>query len=238
MMDDDFILVVLTTPVIFPGEAGYLQGLLGSGVERLHIRKPGADVEEVESLIRQVPLRWRSRLVLHGTEQVRSLAWRYGIPQVHGPVEFAGGRMVGGKRLSGGGGPEVKMGIAPGAMTDDRAGKNSEGALGGIAVSTSVHSMEELEALPEGLVYTFISPLFDSLSKPGYKGEPGLLALSQGRGGCKVVGLGGIGEETIGQVLANGWAGAAVLGWIWERPAEAIERYERLKKIISEYRSL
>ena len=215
-MGDEFLLVVLTRPEFFPGEAGYLQGLLEAGVEKLHIRKPGAAVQEVQDLIRQLPERWHSRLVLHGSAEVRALAPGLGVPQVHGPVAYEGGRIMNGSRLSGGGGPELSM---PGA----------------IAVSTSVHSPEELEALPEGLAYAFLSPLFDSLSKPGYKGEPSLLARPGGRGGCRAIGLGGIGEARIGEVLVHGWEGAAVLGWIWERPAEAVDRYKRLKKIISEY---
>jgi thiamine-phosphate pyrophosphorylase len=223
-MGKNFLLVVLTMPEFFPGEAGYLQGMLEAGVEKLHIRKPGATVHEVEDLIRQLPGRWYSRLVLHGSAEVRALAAGLGIPQVHGPVAYEGGRIMNGSRLSGGGGPEVRMGGGPEVRIP-----------GAIAVSTSVHSPEELDALPGGLAYAFLSPLFDSLSKPGYKGEPSLLARPEGRGGCKAIGLGGIGEATIGEVLAHGWEGAAVLGWIWDHPAEAVDRYKRLKRIISEY---
>src|SRR6187402_2749393 len=146
MRGEKFMLVVLTTPVIFAGEAGILQGLLGSGLERLHIRKPGADVDAVEGLIRQVPATWRSRLVLHGTAEVRELAGRYGIPQVHGPVEFADGKTVGGRRMSGGGRPVVTMERMPGGSVAESEGGVTRGAvvaMEGMAVSTSVHSFEE-----------------------------------------------------------------------------------------------
>lgn len=126
-------------------------------------------------------------------------------------------------------------------------------------VSTSVHSWEELGALPRGLEYAFISPLFDSISKPGYMANTGLLEGVARVGGvadvegvagvggvgsmgrvdgdwpCLPVGLGGISAATIGEMLRFGWKGAAVLGWIWEEPEKAVSRFRELKKIIDEY---
>lgn len=102
----------------------------------------------------------------------------------------------------------------------------------GLSVSTSVHSREELGRLPEGLEYAFISPVFDSISKPGYKRKEGLLGMVQALLPCRPVGLGGVCAGTIGLMREHGWRGAAVLGWIWEEPREAVSRFEQLKKII------
>lgn len=101
-------------------------------------------------------------------------------------------------------------------------------------ISTSVHSWEELKALPPGLAYAFISPLFDSISKPGYGANKALLRQPPGPLPCMPVGLGGINADTIGEMIRYGWKGAAVLGWIWERPEDAVRRFEQLKKIIDE----
>ncbi|MBS1661175.1 MAG: thiamine phosphate synthase, partial [Bacteroidetes bacterium] len=103
------------------------------------------------------------------------------------------------------------------------------------AVSTSVHSWEELAALPAGLEYAFISPVFDSISKPGYMANSSLLEQVKGEWPCLPVGLGGINAATIGEMLRSGWKGAAVLGWIWEEPGKAVSRFRELKKIIDEY---
>jgi len=106
----------------------------------------------------------------------------------------------------------------------------------GIAFSASMHSWEEVRAVPAGrLEYVFLSPLFDSISKPGYLAGEGLLRRPEGAAPCGLVGLGGINKETIGQVIVHGWDGAAVLGAIWERPAEAVERFIALKKMIESY---
>ncbi|GGB16799.1 thiamine phosphate synthase [Puia dinghuensis] len=102
----------------------------------------------------------------------------------------------------------------------------------GLRASMSVHSWEAFCVLPDGLEYAFISPLFDSISKKGYRANPALLSIPAVALPCKPVGLGGIGAKTIGELVRRGWQGAAVLGWIWEEPGKAVQRYEQLKTAI------
>lgn len=97
--------------------------------------------------------------------------------------------------------------------------------------SKSVHSWEEFKQLPAGLEYAFISPVFDSISKRGYRANAELLGIPQGPLPCRPIGLGGVSADTIGLMIARGWTGAAVLGWIWEHPGEAVRRFEQLKMI-------
>jgi thiamine-phosphate pyrophosphorylase len=96
--------------------------------------------------------------------------------------------------------------------------------------STSVHSWEELRGLPRGLDYALISPVFDSISKPGYRANAELLEIPPGTLPCRPVGMGGVSADTIGLMVARGWTGAAVLGWIWEEPRETVSRFEQLNK--------
>jgi thiamine-phosphate pyrophosphorylase len=203
-MEKEFLLAVLTLPGLFDGEVELLEGMLEAGLRKLHVRKPGVEADALEGLLERLAPRWGSRLVLHGSCE---LAVRYRIPQVHGAVGFKDG-----SGLSGGG-PFVGVG-AP------------------VAVSTSVHSWEEFRALPDGLAYAFLSPLFDSISKPFYRAGAGLLRQPAGGLPCLPMGLGGIGAGTIGEMLREGWKAGAVLGWIWDEPREAVERYIQLKKII------
>ena len=202
---EKFLLAVLTLPGKFAGEADRLAALLEAGADRLHLRKPAADPAELEGLLRRLAPRWSERLVLHGS---RELALRYGIRNVHGSVDFRDGR---GRS---GGGPFV-------------------GGGEGLTISTSVHNWEEFGWLPEGLAYTFVSPLFDSISKAGYMANKGLLNRPAGSpaGCCLPVGLGGVNAETLGEMVRLGWKGAAVLGWIWEEPRLAVVRFEQLKKV-------
>jgi thiamine-phosphate pyrophosphorylase len=91
------------------------------------------------------------------------------------------------------------------------------------------------EVPPGTLEYVFLSPLFDSISKPGYLAGAGLLQRPPEAAPCRLVGLGGIDDHTIGQVMEHGWDGAAVLGYIWEQPEQAVERFKALRKIIEHY---
>jgi thiamine monophosphate synthase len=206
---EDFLIAVLTLPGSFAGEAECLGELLEAGVERLHLRKPGMEAVDLERLVERLAPRWAERLVLHGNT---GLALRYGIGQVHGSVELVDGRG------HSGGGPFV--------------GKLLPVAAGGPAISTSVHNWEEFGALPAGLAYAFISPLFDSISKKGYRANAGLLELPLEGLPCRPMGLGGVWAENIGELVRRGWKRAAVLGWIWEEPGKAVWRYEQLKKKI------
>src|SRR6266550_858449 len=85
MMRQDFLLAVITAPALLPGEADYLESLLEAGLQKLHLRKPGA---ALEGLLERLSPRWHSRLVLHGS---RELAKRYQIPQIHGSVGYHSG---------------------------------------------------------------------------------------------------------------------------------------------------
>jgi hypothetical protein len=98
--------------------------------------------------------------------------------------------------------------------------------------SKSVHSWEEFRRLPAGLEYAFISPVFDSISKPGYRANGELLEIPSWPLPCRPVGLGGVSADTIGLMTRRGWTGAALLGWLWEKPREAVSRFEQIKKII------
>lgn len=228
MTQDPFMLAVITSPQFFPEEVTILEALLEAGLSRLHVRKPGGEDEKLLYLLHQLAPRWHSRLVLHGS---RELAIACDIPQVHGPVRFASGmgmRDAGTSErgVSGAGASETGMSGGGGAMA----------VLGqGLAVSTSVHSWEEMWALPEGLAYAFLSPLFDSISKKGYQGNPALLQRPPGPCPCKAIGMGGIDGDTIGEVIRGGWDGAAVLGWIWKEPRQAVERLEVLQEAIKRY---
>lgn len=58
-------LLIITTPYFFEGEARLIRRLLAEGVERLHIRKPTCEREELEKLLDALPTDDYPRLVLH-----------------------------------------------------------------------------------------------------------------------------------------------------------------------------
>lgn len=79
-------------------------------------------------------------------------------------------------------------------------------------VSRSCHSLDEVAAA-EGLDYVFLSPVFDSISKPGYCGT--FSTLNGNRGLGRAVALGGVTPQRFKQVHEMGFGGVAMLGYVW-----------------------
>lgn len=57
--------IVITQPHFFPGESERITMMMQSGLQRLHIRKPGSDIDQVRQLIAAVPSCYHGRIVLH-----------------------------------------------------------------------------------------------------------------------------------------------------------------------------
>ena len=91
----------------------------------------------------------------------------------------------------------------------------------GLTVSASVHSIKEIEESKK-YDYVFLSPLFDSISKPGYTGnfdfgelKNFLQRLKMQHSHPEVIALSGIDENNITIAHETGFDGVAVLGSIW-----------------------
>lgn len=110
-------------------------------------------------------------------------------------------------------------------------------------ISTSCHSIQEVEDKKKNYNYVFLSPIFDSISKQDYKSyytpEQIRQAAKDGIIDKKVVALGGINEDNILQVKDFGFGGAAVLGDIWNKfnpnadfnYQELIMHFRKLKRL-------
>ena len=88
--------------------------------------------------------------------------------------------------------------------------------FGGL-VSRSCHSIAEAETADYD--YCFLSPVFDSISKSGYRAafdsQSLRAALSSALASRKVIALGGVSAGHLGELAALGFKGAALLGAIW-----------------------
>lgn len=107
--------------------------------------------------------------------------------------------------------------------------------------SVSCHSLAEIPAFAEKADYLFLSPVFESVSKKGYKSGFTLqelrLFLKNSPFRPKIIALGGITRQTLPAARQAGFGGAAVLGALWNNlPAQStlstlVERFEKLKKL-------
>jgi thiamine-phosphate pyrophosphorylase len=186
-----FRLLLITAPTALPNEPRLLADLLAAGLERLHLRKPGWPASQVEALIQALPAQFHARLVLHGHP---ALVRRY---------------RLGGLHLT---------------ASQRAAAKRRPQLLPGQTLSTSFHTLTEISHARRRYDYLFLSPIFDSISKVGYASNFDLGDLRRffqtqaARPGfyLPVLALGGIEAQNIGVVRQVGFAGAAVLGAVWQ----------------------
>ena len=82
-------------------------------------------------------------------------------------------------------------------------------------ISKSVHAIKELEDI-ESFEYVMLSPIFDSISKTGYKSKFNLKEISSMIINKKVVALGGVTPDKFGILKCAGFIGAAMLGYYWK----------------------
>lgn len=82
-------------------------------------------------------------------------------------------------------------------------------------ISRSCHSLKELEDV-DGYDYVFLSPIYDSISKTGYRSHFDLADLAPHLRGKRVVALGGVRPENFCELRQAGFSGAAMLGYVWE----------------------
>lgn len=90
----------------------------------------------------------------------------------------------------------------------------------GGSISRSCHSIAEVEACQGDYDYVFLSPIFDSISKQGYRAafSKEELADAKARGilSRNVYALGGVTFDNLKEVEQLGFYGAALLGGFWE----------------------
>jgi thiamine-phosphate pyrophosphorylase len=107
-------------------------------------------------------------------------------------------------------------------------------------ISTSFHSWREIKEIQFPYGHVFISPVFNSISKPGYNAAIDLNGIGAARARCKeslgycpgIYGLGGVDVANVATLADKGFDGAALLGGIWEN-ADPVDSFIAIKNAIS-----
>ena len=94
------------------------------------------------------------------------------------------------------------------------------------SVSRSCHSLEEVKEWKAKCDYVSLSPVFDSISKQGYRAAFTTSQLAQARAqgiiDHKVLALGGVTFSRLDEVLRMGFGGAMILGDAWKGNLQAV----------------
>jgi thiamine-phosphate pyrophosphorylase len=120
---------------------------------------------------------------------------------LHGKAELA--------KLAGADGVHLSAGVDP---------ARARALIGpGKLIGVSIHTVTEAEAIDPALVdYAAAGPAFETASKPGYGpeiGRKGLLEITRAAR-VPVLAIGGINSARVGELVATGVAGIAVMGGV------------------------
>lgn len=105
-------------------------------------------------------------------------------------------------------------------------------------LSRSCHTIEEVQEAV-GYDYVTLSPIYPSISKPGYRSsiaDDPRLPMALASAPSPVVALGGVTPAKLAHLEQSGFGGAAMLGAAWRSPALAGERF-RLQFVTHPYPS-
>lgn len=109
------------------------------------------------------------------------------------------------------------------------SGQENAAPLPGFTNSKGIRSADGITLTDKRFCTLLLSPVFNSISKPGYAGRfHAPLASKHNR---QVLALGGVNHTNIALVRQWNFDGAALLGAIWETPAKAVENYYRIQEL-------
>jgi thiamine-phosphate pyrophosphorylase len=202
-------LTVCSSPDPIQDEQDLVKVLFEEGMTTFHLRKPKASEEEMKLWIEGIDVSMRKHLVIHSH-------WKLA-------AEF-----------------ELK-GIHIGAHAMQSLSQNEINnwiQIHSTYSSTSVHNMQEAQAIPDGIKSVWLSPVFESISKTNYKSSLTSLELDlvkqflQKDKKTNVYALGGISSKHITELKQRNFDGAVVLGALWNNiessKQELIQRFREL----------
>ena len=191
-------LIVLSHPKKQDEEIKYFVQLFESGLEFLHIRKPGFSKTALEKIISQIPAQYYNRIIIHSHY---SLAQKYGLKGIHFTYHV------------------FKKRIKSRLIFNYLRLLNPK-----MHISASFHRLSELQTDKRNYNYVFLSPVFKSFSKINYSAtfSDYSLKMAMNNATCNVIALGGVDHSRVEKILELGFDGMAVLGSIWrsDKPME------------------
>lgn len=188
-------ILALSKPGPVADEAGLIRSLLDYGIDRIHLRKPDLEFSDSGSGFRPGgAIDYLRELLrqLTPSERKRIVVHDYG---------------------------ELYEEFALGGMHVNRNMATLPLGYRGLR-SRSCHSLEEVIRYKEEYDYLFLSPIFDSISKAGYRSafseEELRQAAHEGIIDHKVIALGGVTLDRIPWLRRLNFGGAALLGAIYD----------------------
>lgn len=204
-------LIVVSAPKKRDGEAGEVIRMFEAGLERFHLRKPGASKKYIKEFIEQIPVKYRNRIVIHSNHRY---AWKYKLGGIHISKKHRKNKF------------RLRL-----RLTWYRMRNQS------FIITRSCHKLADLSHRYPFYSYVLLSPVFDSISVNDFAGgfsQRGLSA-SLEKSDIRVFAMGGVEPGNFQTIADLGFSGAAVLGYIWSSnsPFEAYQQCVKTIKMLS-----
>lgn len=194
------MLIVLTAEDNREDELELIHQMFKLGLECLHIRKIGMSKEAYRSFLCKINEAYLSRIIIH---QDHDLLNEFDLGGIH---------LTAKKRMNLGEGVYDYI--------------NNLKQLKSISVSSSFHELDEFDRNNSLYDYVFLSPVFDSISKLGYRGKE----FNVNGIGQNIIALGGVCTENTNIVKALGYNGIAVIGCVW-KAKDVLSSFKRLSAV-------
>lgn len=181
-----------------------LQQLFEAGLEHFHIRKPKYSTARLKKYLDKIDRKYRNRVVIHTHHE---LAVPYNLKGIHLTNRHRKSRFL-----------QTWFML-----------KYIKFRKPDIQITTSFHVISSLLRYNPEYAYIFLSPIFDSISKVGYKNTFSEATLKEGLAKTKfqVIAMGGVKYEVMEKVKEFGFHGFALLGGIWNNP-DPVAEFKRI----------
>lgn len=195
--------IVVSESSEFDGEIETIHELFDAGLDNFHIRKPKMSTKGMERFLRKIDAQYRDRIVIHSHHElcVKSKIGGIHLTQRHRKKNVLSNW--------------IKMKWVKYKRPD-------------IRISTSFHNISSVLRFDAQYSYVFLSPIFESISKVGYRNtfnEESLRDALQ-KTSYEVIAMGGVNIDKIDKVKDFGFKGFALLGGLWqtENPVETFKK--------------
>lgn len=178
--------------------------LMDDGLDFFHLRKPDFDFNQMKDFLNEIDHSFHHKIMIHSHF---SLIEKYDLAGIN-LNKAALNQLAYADEVD-------KCFIQPMVLRDRNIEVNRRVPS---RISYSAHSMDEIHDLEFDTDYVFLSPIFDSISKVGYKSKFNdleSLKVNLKNSKTKVIALGGVKTGNESFLKENGFSGIARLGDFW-----------------------
>jgi thiamine-phosphate pyrophosphorylase len=213
-------LIVISNETDLENETAIVNELFHAGLGLFHLRKPNYSLEQQRAFLDKIENQFHDKISVHQNyETVIEFDLKYYHVKENDRVLFSRRKAL----------KNTQSDAEDSSIL--RALRNLSDTLREIKRSTSFHNYNDLQFESHKWDYCFFGPVFDSISKEGYKSKLSDSFHNEGDLYQRVFALGGITKQNIEDVFKKEFYGAAVLGSIWKDPSSAVKNFFELNEL-------